>query len=92
MEPRGERYKDRCEDCAFRARALQYGITVEEYRQRIVEPCAVCGSTEKLNLDHDHATGRVRGTLCGKCNRALGLLQESLANVRALVAYLEKVS
>ncbi len=79
-----------CNECALKYRAARYGITTEQYVEIVSNPCQVCGSTEKPNLDHNHKTGKVRGILCGKCNRALGLLQESLENVKALAAYLEK--
>jgi hypothetical protein len=60
-----------------------YGIRLVEY-ERILERqagvCAICGrpprGTRPLDVDHDHRTGRVRGLLCGNCNRAVGLLDE----------------
>ena len=35
-------------------------------------PCNICGKEGKLNLDHDHSTGRRRGWLCQRCNLKLG--------------------
>jgi len=34
--------------------------------------CAVCGSRGNLVIDHDHATGLIRGRLCRSCNTREG--------------------
>lgn len=82
----------------------RYGITLEEYERMLVAQegvCAACGQPEKtvhaktgnpnsLAVDHDHETGKVRGLLCSPCNRALGLIGDSLERAQALVRYLEK--
>jgi Recombination endonuclease VII len=61
--------------------------------------CAICNQEERkvtrgkvvmLAVDHDHATGKVRGLLCHTCNVALGLLQDSpglLANALSYVRH-----
>jgi hypothetical protein len=76
-------------------RRLYNGFTPEDY-DRLFEAqggrCAGCGDEfgDKVpHVDHDHATGAVRGLLCGNCNRALGLLLDSQERALGLVRYLQ---
>lgn len=55
-----------------------YGLTVEQVRTMKAQPCDICGEHKaKMNIDHDHKTGRVRGVLCNPCNLMLGYLERS---------------
>ncbi len=73
----------------------QYGLTPEDY-QALMEAqegkCALCrkecSSGNRLSVDHNHDTGRVRGLLCRNCNRGIGLLQESPEILQRAVGYL----
>lgn len=72
--------KRRSEAAHARHIEREYGITKDEYLD-LYEfqdcKCYICkratGATKRLSVDHDHSTGRVRGLLCGPCNkRVLG--------------------
>lgn len=79
-----------------------FGISEAEYEVRFQAQgglCAICGKAESnrdhrtgairaLAVDHDHASGVVRGLLCRKCNTAIGLLGDTAESVGAAVRYL----
>lgn len=75
---------------------FKYGITSSEYDTMLAKQngvCAGCGTDDtgrydKFEIDHDHETGKVRGLLCGPCNRALGLLKDNADTAISLAAYL----
>jgi hypothetical protein len=79
----------------------KYGITIETRNAMYVEQggrCASCGDEIRLvrgegklaNVDHDHATKKVRSILCSKCNVALGLLDDSPEKILALLTYITR--
>ena len=59
----------------------KYGISLEEYRKECEKRgniCDICSViTDTMHVDHNHITGKVRGFLCGSCNRGIGLLKDS---------------
>ena len=66
-----------------RERTLQYryGISTEQYDVMVMEQCGKCGicqevPSSKLQVDHNHATGAVRGLLCRTCNVGIGSLKD----------------
>jgi hypothetical protein len=68
----------------------RYGITgadVEAMIEAQGGTCAVCPAAPE-HVDHDHATGRVRGVLCFNCNQALGNVRDDPAVLRSLLDYL----
>ena len=74
-------------------RRREYGLTEEEYNNMILSQnnlCAICNkpSDKTLHIDHDHATGMVRGLLCHNCNTGIGMLQEDLIILNRAIEYL----
>lgn len=51
-----------------------YKLTREAYAEHMSKPCGICGAPSK-HMDHDHATGAVRGGLCHRCNLGVGYLE-----------------
>lgn len=102
-EYKREKAKDPEYQRAALARSLRfhYDLSVERYDAMLVKQrglCAICGkppnyaseksSSRKLNVDHNHETGKVRGLLCGMCNRGVGLLFDNPVYVAAALAFL----
>ena len=70
-----------------------YGIGVDEFnRMAAVQGglCAICGVQDRLCVDHCHTSGALRGLLCGKCNKAIGLFDEVPDRMQRAMAYLGK--
>jgi hypothetical protein len=74
-------------------RVRRYGLTLEDYRALLArqgKACAICKkSVPRLCIDHCHATGKVRGLLCNKCNTGLGCYADDPKLTAAATAYLE---
>lgn len=69
-----------------------YGVTPEKFESMSAsadDKCLGCEKEVSLQVDHDHRTGRIRGLLCGSCNRGLGLLQDDPETLRRLLTYLK---
>lgn len=73
----------------------RYGITVQYYEDLKVlqnNRCAICNLTppdgQVLVVDHDHETEQLRGLLCNKCNRGLGIFGDNVAGIRRALDYL----
>jgi hypothetical protein len=68
----------------------KFGLTMDEYEEMKRASggvCEACGDRETkiakgtladLAIDHDHVTGEIRGLLCNRCNRILGIAKENM--------------
>ena len=91
-----------CEDCRKAKRSaathrrrveVTYGLTAEQYDALLAHQggvCAICGGERRyrLNVDHDHATGLVRGLLCRRCNKLLRDVRDDRDLLYRAAAYL----
>lgn len=73
----------------------KYGITVEDYdvqSKRQGGRCGICrrfpSKGKPLSVDHCHATGRVRGLICNRCNTAIALMDDTLEGCLRVADYL----
>ena len=79
-----------------------YGITIAELESILEKQnggCAICGKELTAycesgrrksipHVDHDHATGRIRGILCYPCNVAIGLLSDNSNVIEKAASYI----
>lgn len=69
--------------------------TVQELKDEQDNVCKICLKPEgvsrldKFVVDHCHTTNKVRGILCGKCNTALGHLEDDVARLARAIEYLQ---
>lgn len=73
----------------------KYGITQKQYNDMLLSQdnkCHICGvepTKQRLHVDHNHLTGKVRALLCQSCNTSIGKMKESPSLLRKLADYLE---
>jgi hypothetical protein len=76
-----------------------YGITLDRKKEMFNHQngrCDICNvvlsSIFAAHVDHCHASGKVRGLLCNKCNVGLGAFNDSISNFLEAARYIEKHS
>lgn len=79
---------------------MKYKNCGYDYREKLWKEqegkCAICGEPGSLRtntgvglvLDHDHATGKVRGLICMSCNAGLGAFKDNAISLQRANAYL----
>lgn len=75
-----------------------YGISLAEYDDMLESQsgsCAICSTTpeengRRLDVDHCHETGRVRGLLCASCNLGIGKFKDNPSLLAEAIKYLVK--
>jgi hypothetical protein len=73
-----------------------YGITVEDYKNMLIEQeykCKICGTHQddlkkQLHIDHCHTNKNVRGLLCQSCNSGLGFFKDNIDFMNKAIKYL----
>lgn len=70
----------------------KYGITLADYEAMFMRQggrCAICGADDqKLVVDHNHLTRKVRSLLCHLCNALIGCAREDIDILVSAAAYL----
>ncbi len=70
----------------------RYGITADDADKMLVTHgglCAICRERPAEHIDHDHATGAVRGLLCFNCNGGLGQFRDDTELLDLAIDYLD---
>lgn len=62
----------------------QYDAMLKKQRGK----CLICEKKEKLVVDHDHETKKIRGLLCHSCNLTLGKISDNINILCSAIQYL----
>lgn len=87
-EPEAEKARRNRLKICYNIDLFQYEKLLDKQEGR----CALCRrlpcNGRRLAVDHCHRTAKIRGLLCGRCNKALGLLGDDSASVLRAFVYL----
>lgn len=77
---------------AASSRKRKYGLSTADFELMLIEQrglCLICREAMvDIQVDHDHATGKVRGLLCRGCNVGLGFFRDDISTMKRAVHYL----
>ena len=82
---------------ARKSNLKRYGLTFETFNLLVKKQnkqCAICKKViedDKINIDHDHKTGKVRGLLCWNCNVGIGYLKDNVEFLKNAIDYLKEL-
>lgn len=87
------RHPDAARDAAERSRLkTERGVTLDSVRAlRHDGLCPICRrplTSVRAVIDHDHATGLIRGMLCSDCNTGLGMFADNWQRLFCAIQYL----
>lgn len=92
--PFGDGLRPECNLCR---RLVKFGLSYRDYHTILIAQsgcCVICERpfSDALSpcIDHNHTTGEIRGLLCDRCNRAIGLAKDDINILSAAAEYLRK--
>jgi hypothetical protein len=75
---------------------IRYGLTPQQYEKMLKDAdgrCSLCKRPcEKLFVDHDHTTKKVREMLCRACNSGLGMFGDDIELMQRAIEYVKRHS
>jgi hypothetical protein len=95
-ERKNAKYKSSDFSCIKDKRLMQnYGIRLTDYQRMYIEQngqCKICKSFhEVLDVDHCHNSKVVRGLLCQRSNKGLGLFKDNPIFLQSALDYLNHI-
>jgi len=80
------------EERRIKAKLYKYGLTRDEYVALLKTAggkCQICKQKcDKLQIEHCHVSGTVRGLVCRRCNKGLAVFKDCKKTVAAAAKFL----